>query len=82
MKIYTKTGDKGQTSLYDGTRVDKDNIIINKSFYQARTTSPLLKAKASHEIAWINKVDDHTQGHTALIAWRPDEVRGEVLGKL
>lgn len=43
---------------------------------------PLLKAKASHEIAWINKVDDHTQGHTALIAWRPDEVRGEVLGKL
>lgn len=28
MKIYTKTGDKGQTSLYDGSRVDKSNSII------------------------------------------------------
>lgn len=25
MKIYTKTGDKGKTSLYDNTRVDKDS---------------------------------------------------------
>ena len=29
MKIYTKVGDKGGTSLYDGSKVSKDDIIID-----------------------------------------------------
>ena len=29
MKIYTKTGDNGKTSLYDGRRIDKKSVVFD-----------------------------------------------------
>lgn len=29
MKIYTKTGDNGKTSLYDGRRIDKNTVVFD-----------------------------------------------------
>lgn len=37
--------------------------IINSSLYSTETSNQLLKAKASHEVEWINKVDELFYGH-------------------
>lgn len=42
----------------------------------------LLRAKASNEIEWINKVDEHSKGNFAIIQWQADEIKGERLLKL
>ena len=53
--------------------------VINSSLYATETTNRLLKAKASHEIQWINKVDDISKGNFAVIQWSADEIKGEKL---
>lgn len=53
--------------------------VINSSFYATETTNRLLKAKASHEIQWINKVNDISKGNFAVIEWSADEIKGEKL---
>jgi arsenite-transporting ATPase len=56
--------------------------VINSSFYAANTTNSVLKAKASNEVHWINKVDEISKGNFAVIEWIPEEVKGEKLNDL
>ncbi|AFV22443.1 hypothetical protein Mpsy_0230 [Methanolobus psychrophilus R15] len=53
--------------------------IINSSLYATQTTNKTLRAKASNEIEWINKVDEHSNGNFAVIEWKADEIKGEKL---
>lgn len=79
------------TPVYEALRLEEDLKrakisaewwVINQSFYQAGTTNTLLKAKASNEAEWINRIDQHTDGKFALIAWSGDQVKGNKLLKL
>ncbi len=76
------------TPVYEALRLEEDLKraqiaadwwIINQSLYQSGTQNLLLRAKASNEVEWINKVDQHTNGHFALIAWSADELKGRRL---
>ncbi|MDP4127809.1 MAG: arsenical pump-driving ATPase [Bacillota bacterium] len=76
------------TPVYEAMRLEEDLKragiatkwwIINSSLYGTGTTNKLLAAKASHEIEWINKVDKHSNGNVAVIAWSSDEIKGDKL---
>lgn len=79
------------TPVYEAMRLQKDLNraglhtkwwVINSSFYAAKTTNEVLKAKASHEVQWINKVNEISQGNFAIIEWMPEDVKGEQLSEL
>ena len=68
------------TPVYEAMRLEDDLKragiatkwwVINASLYQTHTENRLLAAKASNEIEWINKVDEHSGGHFAVIGWKP-----------
>jgi len=76
------------TPVYEAMRLESDLKraginskwwIINASLYATETTNKMLKAKASNEIEWINKVDKHSNGNFAVIEWKADEIKGEKL---
>ncbi|SFB37393.1 arsenical pump-driving ATPase [Clostridium frigidicarnis] len=56
--------------------------LINSSLYATNTTNEVLKAKASHEIHWINKVNEISKGNFALVEWKSEEVKGNKLVEL
>src|SRR5659263_704345 len=76
------------TPVYEAMRLEDDlkraDIhskwwVINSSLYAAKTTNQMLKAKASNETPWINKVDAHSKGNFAVISWSADEIKGKKL---
>jgi len=56
--------------------------VINSSLYATDTQNKILKAKASNEIEWINKVDAHSNGNFAVIRWSGEEIKGDKLLEL
>ena len=79
------------TPFYEAKRLQEDLNragifskwwVINSSFYATNTTNEILKAKASNEVQWINKVNEISKGNFAVIKWIPEEVKGENLSKL
>ena len=79
------------TPVYEALRLEEDLNraginskwwIINSSLYAARPQNELLKAKASNEVQWINRIDSHTNGSFALIPWKPEDVKGDMLTEL
>lgn len=56
--------------------------VINSSLYATETSNQLLKAKASHEVEWITKVDELSHGDFAVIRWSAEDIRGEKLLEL
>lgn len=79
------------TPVYEALRLEEDlkraNIatkwwIINSSIYQTKTSNQMLAAKASNEVEWINRVDEHTNGNFAIIDWSPYDIKGDKLKNL
>lgn len=78
-KIYTRTGDKGETGLGDGTRVAKDHIRV-EAFGTVDELNSIIGMIIAHEppeevLACLNKVQHHLfdlggelciPGHVAL----------------
>ena len=79
------------TPVYEAIRLEGDLKraaiearwwIINQSFYRLHSVSPFLQAKASHEVEWIQFVQQHIKEHVALVDWSGNQVKGEKLLEL
>lgn len=79
------------TPVYEAMRLESDLAragihskwwVINSSLFAANPSNKLLRAKASNEIVWINKVNEHTQGHYAVIPWHSEEMGNKLLEKM
>lgn len=76
------------TPVYEAVRLEADLEraginskwwVINSSLFATDTTNAVLRAKASNEIAWINKVSEISDGNFAVIEWKEKEAKGDRL---
>ncbi len=79
------------TPVYEAMRLEKDLKragisskwwVINSSLYATNTTNKILRAKASNEVAWINKVNEVSKGNFVIVEWKSEEVKGKKLLEL
>ena len=76
------------TPVYEAMRLEEDLKraginskwwVINSSLYATNTRNGILRAKASNEVTWINKVNEISKGNFAVVEWKAEEVKGEKL---
>lgn len=76
------------TPVYEALRLEDDLKragiaakwwVVNQSLHGTNTTNPMLAAKAAGEVEWLNRIDEHTGGKFALIAWSAEEIKGDSL---
>lgn len=53
--------------------------VVNNSLLLTGTRSPVLLAKATSEVRWINEVNANTGGRYAVIPWMADEMQNDAL---
>ena len=79
------------TPVYEALRLQSDLNragihsnwwVINSSLFTTNTTNKILKAKANNEVQWINKVNEISNGNFAVVEWKPEEVKCDVLFEL
>ena len=79
------------TPVYEALRLQSDLNragihsnwwVINSSLFTANTTNEILKVKANNEVQWINKVNEISNGNFAVVEWKPEEVKCDVLVEL
>jgi cob(I)alamin adenosyltransferase len=77
MKIYTKTGDSGQTSLFGGLRVDKDDVRVEAYGSVDEANSVLGLARSSTEdpalAGWLEDIQADLFSLGAELACPPEK---------
>jgi cob(I)alamin adenosyltransferase len=83
-KIYTKSGDGGQTGLGDGSRVEKDSIRVTAygEVDELNATLGLLSLEASDELNAVIRLIQHDLfdlGADLCVPHQPEEEPGKML---